>query len=54
MLPGTWASDVLTSDLPALFKSECWSKPSLVMCPLLFIFLFSFNVSLLKVSQIIL
>ena len=32
----------VTRDTPALFKSGYWSKPSLVMCPLLFIFLFSF------------
>ena len=33
-----------------LFKSGCWSKPNLVMYPLLFLFLFSFNVSILKVG----
>ena len=37
-------------DLLALFQSGCWSKSNLVMYTLLFLFLFSFNVSILKVS----
>ena len=43
-----------TWDFPALFKFGCWSKHNLVMYPPMFLFLFSFNVSLLKVSSIIL
>ena len=38
----------VTRDFPELFKSGCWSKPNLVMHSLNF--LFSFNVSMLKVS----
>ena len=38
----------VTQDCPVLFKSGCWSKPNLVMYSLLF--LFSFNVSILKIS----
>ena len=41
---------LLPRDLPALFKSGCWSKPNLVMYSLLFLFLISFNVSILKVG----
>lgn len=37
-------------DIQVLFKSGCWSKPNLVMHPLLFLFFFSFNISILKVS----
>ena len=37
-------------DFPVLFKSECWTKPSLMMYSLLFLFLFCFNVCILKVS----
>ena len=33
-----------------LFKSGCWSKLNLVIYSLLFLVLFSFNVSVLKVS----
>ena len=40
----------VTWDFPALFESGYWSKPNLVMYPLLFLFLFSFNVSTLKIS----
>ena len=40
----------VTWDFPALIKSGCWSKPNLVVYLLLFLFLFSFNVSMLKVS----
>ena len=54
VLPGTLSQLGLqmsvTWNLPALFKSGCWSKPSLVMYPLLFLFLFSLNVSILKVN----
>ena len=46
-----WGSRcAVTQDFPVLFESGCWSKPSLVMYPLLFLVLFSFNVSILKVS----
>ena len=34
-------------DIPVLFKSGCWSKPNLRMHPLLFVFFFSFNISIL-------
>ena len=40
----------VTRDFRGLFKSGCRSKPSLVMYPLLFLFLFSFNISILKAS----
>ena len=40
----------VTQDFPALINSGCWSKPNLVMHSLLFLVLFSFNVSMLKVS----
>ena len=43
----------VTWDFPVLLKSGCWSKPNLVMYSLLFLFLFSFNVSILKVRQAI-
>ena len=55
MLPETfsqWDSRcAVTRDSSALINSRCWSKLNLVMYPLLY---FSFNVSILKVSQIIL
>ena len=45
-----WDSRYAVSwDFPVLFKSGCWSKPNL-MYPLLFLFLFSFNISILKES----
>ena len=42
----------VTQDFPALINSGCWSKPNLVMHSLLFLVLFSFNVSMLKVSYL--
>ena len=46
-----WSGMPLPSlDFLVLFKSECWSKPNLVMYSPLFLFLFSFNVGILKVS----
>ena len=39
----------VTHDFPALFESGCRSKLNLAMYPLLFLFLFSFNVSILNV-----
>jgi len=44
------AVPVVPRDFPVLFKPGCWSKPDLAMYPLLFLFLFSFNVSILKES----
>ena len=38
----------VTLDLLTLFESEFRSKPNLVMYPLLFLFLFSVNVSKMK------
>ena len=40
----------VTWDFPELIESECWSKSNMVMYLLLFLFLLSFNVSILKVS----
>ena len=42
------AWDLFPTGILVLYKSGCWSKPNLVMYSLLF--LFSFNVSILKVS----
>ena len=44
----------VTWGFPVLFESGCWSKSNLMMYALLFLSLFSFNISILKVSQIIL
>ena len=46
-----WGSRcTMTRDFPVLFKCEYWSKPDLVMCSPLFLFLFSFDVNILKLS----
>ena len=46
-----WGSRcTMTRDFPVLFKGEYWSKPDLVMCSPLFLFLFSFDVNILKLS----
>ena len=35
-------------DFSALFASGCWSEPNMMMYPLLFLFLFSFNITILN------